>query len=67
VPAVKKQLTPGQLSQGLSDAAHGFSTTFTVALVLIALTLVPAAFLPKQKIAPSGQAADELAVPAAIH
>jgi EmrB/QacA subfamily drug resistance transporter len=67
VPSIKKELTPGQLSQGLSDAAHGFSTTFTVALVLIALTLIPAAFLPKRKVAPSGSAADELAVPAAIH
>jgi MFS family permease len=45
-------LLPDQITRGIADIAHGFSTTFTVALVLIILTFVPALFLPRHKAAP---------------
>lgn len=39
--------------EALSISADGFATTFTVALVLVVLTFVPAFFLPRKKVTPS--------------
>jgi len=56
VPALQQQtgeltqaLTPGALHQGLSQAAGSFGLTFTVALVLVALCVIPAFLLPRGK------------------
>lgn len=54
--SIADKLTPAQLAQGFADAAHGFATTFTVALVLIILTMIPALLLPRRQVA--GRAAD---------
>jgi MFS family permease len=67
-PAIAAQLTPDQLAQGFSDAAHGFATTFTVAFVLIIVTIVPVLFLPRRKVSsPTVPAGEQVAVPAAMH
>jgi MFS family permease len=50
-PSIAAQLSPQALAKGLADAADGFSTTFTVALVLVILTFIPALMLPRRKIA----------------
>jgi MFS family permease len=67
--SIAHNLTPAQLARGFADAANGFATTFTVALVLIVLTIVPVLFLPRRKVAgPSADAAGEQAsVPATMH
>jgi EmrB/QacA subfamily drug resistance transporter len=49
-PSIAAHLSPQALARGLDDAAHGFSTTFTVALVLVVLTFVPALFLPRRRV-----------------
>jgi EmrB/QacA subfamily drug resistance transporter len=49
-PSIAAQLPPHALSKGLADAASGFSTTFTVALVLVLLTFIPALMLPRRKV-----------------
>jgi MFS family permease len=49
-PSIAAQLSPQALSNGLADAASGFSTTFTVALVLVILTFIPALMLPRRKV-----------------
>ena len=36
------------VQQGLADAADAFGSTFLVAAILVALTLIPAAFLPRK-------------------
>jgi hypothetical protein len=66
---IADKLTPAQLAQGFADTAHGFAITFTVALVLIAVTLVPALLLPRRKLEPLGPAAaaEDGAVPVAMH
>ena len=68
-PSIADKLTPGQLAQGFADAANGFSTTFTVALVLIIITIIPALLLPRRKVTvPAAAAAGEPpAVPVALH
>ncbi|KAA1422647.1 DHA2 family efflux MFS transporter permease subunit [Mumia zhuanghuii] len=38
------------LRQGFAEAADAFGTTFVLATILIALTLIPAAFLPRKRI-----------------
>ncbi|GAA5061495.1 DHA2 family efflux MFS transporter permease subunit [Nocardia callitridis] len=48
-PEVAAQIPPSVLESGLTQAAHAFSNTFIVALVLIVLTLIPAYFLPRKK------------------
>ncbi len=48
-PAIAKQLPPGALDTGFDQAAAAFSHTFVVAVVLTAITLIPAFFLPKVK------------------
>jgi EmrB/QacA subfamily drug resistance transporter len=67
--AIADKLTPAQLAQGFSDTAHGFAVTFTVALVLLAVTLVPALLLPHRKLEPQGPAAaaEGGVVPVAMH
>ncbi|WP_370618254.1 DHA2 family efflux MFS transporter permease subunit [Mumia sp. Pv 4-285] len=40
----------GLLQRGFAEAADAFGVTFVLATVLIALTLIPAAFLPRKKI-----------------
>jgi EmrB/QacA subfamily drug resistance transporter len=65
-PAIADKLTPAQLAQGFADTADGFATTFTVALVLIAVTLIPAFLLPHRKVAPAAPA-EGAAVPVAMH
>jgi fucose permease len=67
--AIADKLTPAQLAQGFADTASGFATTFTVALVLIAITLIPALLLPRRKVAPpdAAAAADHAALPVTMH
>jgi EmrB/QacA subfamily drug resistance transporter len=67
--AIADKLTPAQLAQGFADTAHGFATTFTVALVLIAITLVPALLLPRRKTTPpdAAAAAEPSTIPVATH
>ncbi|WP_062987273.1 DHA2 family efflux MFS transporter permease subunit [Nocardia anaemiae] len=48
-PSIAAQLPPGAVETGLSQAATAFSHTYIVAVVLMVLTLVPAAFLPRTK------------------
>lgn len=49
-PALKQQLQgSGMFEKGLSEAADAFSTSFWVASILVALTLIPAYFLPRKK------------------
>ncbi|MGW4364033.1 DHA2 family efflux MFS transporter permease subunit [Nocardia takedensis] len=48
-PTVAEKLPPGSIETGLDQAAHAFGNTYIVAVVLIALTLIPAFFLPRGK------------------
>ncbi|YAL83179.1 DHA2 family efflux MFS transporter permease subunit [Dermacoccaceae bacterium W4C1] len=49
-PAIKQQLEAGGvLDKGLAEAASAFSTSFWVAAILVALTLIPAYFLPRKQ------------------
>jgi MFS family permease len=64
--ALDHSLTPAQLSRGLADAAHGFAITFTVALVLIAATLIPAVLLPRRRTDPA-ESAEPVAAPVVVH
>ena len=41
-------LSPAQFAQGLVDAAGSFASTYWVAWALVALTLIPAYFLPRK-------------------
>jgi len=67
-PSIKDKVPAGAIAKGLSDAGHGFAVTFTVALVLIAITLIPVVLLPGRKRAvPDAAAGDEAAVPVALH
>jgi hypothetical protein len=66
--SIADKLTPAQLARGFADAAHGFATTFTVALVLIAVTFIPALLLPRRKPAASdAEATEDAIVPAIMH
>jgi EmrB/QacA subfamily drug resistance transporter len=62
-------LSPRHLAQGFADTAHGFATTFTVALVLIAITIIPALLLPRRKRAtpPADGVLEATPVPVAMH
>ncbi|WP_132992562.1 DHA2 family efflux MFS transporter permease subunit [Gordonia zhaorongruii] len=42
-----------KLQQLLNGAADAFSNTFVVSVVIVAITLIPAAFLSRQKVAPA--------------
>ncbi|MET7768503.1 DHA2 family efflux MFS transporter permease subunit [Nocardia sp. NPDC005366] len=48
-PSVAAQLPPGAIETGLDQAADAFATTYIVAVALIVLTFIPAAFLPRTK------------------
>jgi len=64
VPA--SQVEPSVLAEGRSALADAFGHTYTVALVLIALCIVPALFLPRRK-ADRSIAEEEIAVPVVVH
>jgi hypothetical protein len=65
VPA--DQVPPAVLSLGQSSLADAFGYTYVVALVLIALCVVPALLLPRKKIDRAVEPEQELAVPVAMH
>jgi EmrB/QacA subfamily drug resistance transporter len=48
-PSILEKVPAPAIAQGLVDAAHAFGTTFTVALVLILVTFVPALMLPRSR------------------
>ncbi|MEV0293814.1 DHA2 family efflux MFS transporter permease subunit [Nocardia sp. NPDC050710] len=48
-PSIAEKMPPGAIEAGLDQAAEAFGNTYVVAVVLIVLTLVPAAFLPRSK------------------
>jgi EmrB/QacA subfamily drug resistance transporter len=49
-PSLIEQLGgPAGVTKGLSDAAEAFASTFWLAAILVALTLIPAAFLPRKR------------------
>ncbi|MDG3009155.1 DHA2 family efflux MFS transporter permease subunit [Rhodococcus sp. D2-41] len=62
--ADKLKLPAGAVETGLNQAAEAFSHTFTVAAVVLAVTLIPAFFLPRKRIVPTD--VDEPA-PALMH
>ncbi|MDN5794810.1 MAG: DHA2 family efflux MFS transporter permease subunit [Intrasporangium sp.] len=47
-PAIAEKLGPAGIAAGLSQAAEAFASTFLVAAILVACTLVPALFLPRK-------------------
>jgi EmrB/QacA subfamily drug resistance transporter len=58
-PNLAGTLSPAEIGRGIADIAHGFSLTFTVALVLIVVAIIPALFLPSKRIAhPTGDSDD---------
>ncbi|MEV0155158.1 DHA2 family efflux MFS transporter permease subunit [Micromonospora sp. NPDC050686] len=61
---------PALVERGLDFAADAFATTFWVAFVLVLLTFIPAAFLPRRR-EPShlldGEQGEEPRTPVAIH
>jgi EmrB/QacA subfamily drug resistance transporter len=62
------QVAPAVLNQGQSSLADAFGHTYTIAVVLLALCLVPAFFLPRRRIEkapdPTGEA---MPVPVGMH
>jgi EmrB/QacA subfamily drug resistance transporter len=50
-PRIAAQLPPGAKEQGLAEAASGFATAFSVAFVLLLVTVAAAFFLPRKKAA----------------
>ena len=48
----RRALAPDFMSNVLHDLSHAYTAVFVVAVVLLALTYVPAAFLPKDPVAP---------------
>ena len=48
-PSIAAQLPPGALDLGLAQAADAFGNTFLVATVIMVLTFIPAAFLPRKR------------------
>jgi MFS family permease len=47
-PALAQQLGPAAIAKGLHDAGLAFAHTYWVAAILVALTFVPAAMLPRK-------------------
>lgn len=47
-PAIAAQLGPDGVAAGLAEASNAFSSTLTVAWVMVVLTLIPALFLPRK-------------------
>src|SRR6185437_15402299 len=48
-PSIAEKLGPEAIAKGLAEAAQAFADTFLVAAILVALTLIPAAFLPRRR------------------
>ncbi len=48
-PQLRAKIPPGILQEGLRQAASSFSHTYVVSLCLIAVTLIPAYFLPRTR------------------
>ncbi|MFF2082970.1 DHA2 family efflux MFS transporter permease subunit [Nocardia sp. NPDC058176] len=48
-PEIAAQFPPAVIAEGLELAARAFSNTYWVAVILAALTLIPAFFLPRTK------------------
>ncbi|MBD0322426.1 MAG: DHA2 family efflux MFS transporter permease subunit [Aldersonia sp.] len=65
-PSIAAQLPPGAVDAGLAQAADAFGNTFIVATVLTVLTLIPAAFLPRQRPAVTAPESDEATVSAGL-
>ncbi|WP_203923591.1 DHA2 family efflux MFS transporter permease subunit [Rugosimonospora africana] len=62
-----KQVAPSLLAQGRSALAGAFGHTYLIALILIALCIVPALFLPRRRIEKAEQQPEDVAVPVSIH
>ncbi|WP_198406824.1 DHA2 family efflux MFS transporter permease subunit [Nocardia terpenica] len=57
-PTIAQKLPPGALSTGFDQAASAFAHTYILVIVLVVVTLIPAAFLPRSKPAlPEGEQA----------
>ncbi len=66
-PAIADQLGgPGVVAQGLAEAANAFANTYWLAAILVALTLIPMAFLPRKREAVAPATAEDPA-PAVLH
>jgi fucose permease len=48
-PTIAQKVPPEQLDTGFDQAATAYAHTYIVALVLVLVTLIPAAFLPRSK------------------
>jgi hypothetical protein len=59
--------TKNVLPSDLGGLADGFGFTFSVAVILVAVVLVPAALLPKGKAKPTAADAGEPAAAAMMH
>jgi EmrB/QacA subfamily drug resistance transporter len=55
----RQSLTPDFAGNVVHDLSHAYTTVFVIALALVALTFIPASFLPKK---PASQTADEVAL-----
>jgi EmrB/QacA subfamily drug resistance transporter len=60
-PQEASNLSPADLATGLVNAAQSFADTYWVAWILVVLTLIPAAFLPRRR--QRAQVLDDEAVP----
>ena len=64
---------PSLIQRGLEFVADSFATTFWVGFVLVLLTFIPIAFLPRKRVAsplqqdPTSDGGDHVATPAMIH
>jgi EmrB/QacA subfamily drug resistance transporter len=65
-PSIAEKLGPEAIAKGLAEAAQAFADTFLVAAILVALTLIPAAFLPRRREA-SRLLDEEGAPPVVVH
>lgn len=66
-PAILEQIPAPAIAQGFADAADAFGIAFTVAFVLIALTLIPAFLLPRRRVAQPGEVKDEAQPVGVVH
>ncbi|KHL08261.1 EmrB/QacA subfamily drug resistance transporter [Mumia flava] len=57
----------GVLDQGFAEASDAFGVAFVVATVLVAITLIPAFFLPRRRIERSGDDESAEAAPVMMH
>lgn len=61
-PAILDEIPAPAIAQGLADAANAFGMAFTIAFVLIVLTLIPASVLPRKKSVAAGDDAQTVGV-----